>query len=259
MRDFFLDALEHQDDGYGRAQKHMQRPLPKRFYNRAEVVPVEGAYALRLDGRTVRTPGRVEVAVPAKALADRLAAEWDAQREHIDPTTMPLTRLVNSALEGGKKVKPVLRAEVMRYAANDLLLYRADSPQSLVEEQEASWDTVLVALARHFGVTFQPTIGVMYHSQPAATLAKLNEGLEGVSLIGLTALTSIAGLTGSGLLALALRHKLIAPETAWLAAHVDEDFNISLWGEDGEALARRAARKTEFDAALTVLELAGEA
>lgn len=257
MRDFLQDALDHQDDGYGRAQRHAQRQLPKRFYKEASIAEVEGGYALRLDGRTVRTPGRIEVAVPVRGLAERLAEEWQAQGEEIDPMTMPLTRLVNSALEGGEESIPALRVEIMRFAANDLLLYRADSPGSLVEAQEASWDTALVALARHFSVSFRPTIGVMHQDQPEDTLERLEAGLGGMSLIGLTAMASIAGITGSGLLALALRHGLTDAETAWLAAHVDEDFNISRWGEDAEAMAKRAARRKEFDAAVVALELAG--
>jgi chaperone required for assembly of F1-ATPase len=207
----------------------------------------------------VRTPGRIEVAVPVRALAGKLAEEWQAQDEVIDPMTMPLTRLVNSALEGGEDAMPALRKEIMRFAGNDLLLYRADTPDSLVEAQEASWDTVLVSLARHFSVSFRPAIGIVHQDQPGDTLKRLEAGLEGVSLIGLTAMVLISGITGSGLLALALRHHLTDAETAWLAAHVDEDFNISRWGEDAEAMVRRAARRKEYDAAVTAMESAGGA
>ena len=34
------------------------------------------------------------------ALAEALAAEWDAQAEVIDPARMPLTRLANSIIDG---------------------------------------------------------------------------------------------------------------------------------------------------------------
>lgn len=256
MRDFLEDAHEHRQDGYGRAQAHAKRDLPKRFYKLVDIQSVEGGFAVTLDGKTTKTPDRVPVIVPAAALARRMAEEWSAQGELIDPDTMPVVRLVNSALEGGEAVMPALRDEIVKYAGNDLLLYRADSPRELVAEQEASWDAALVALARRFDVKFQPTVGIIHQEQPAETLTRLADAVADEDLLLLTALVSITGITGSGLLAIGIRHKLFSADEAWAAAHVDEDHNLRLWGEDAEASARRAKRRIEFDAAITVLELA---
>ncbi len=253
MREFLQDAHKHQDDGLGRAQAPGNPNLPKRLYEKAEAVPAEGGFAIALDGRLVKTPGRVPVTVPSEALAHEMAAEWAAQKDVIRADTMPLTRLVNSGIEGGEKVVPALREEVLKYASNDLLLYRAESPQELVAEQEAVWDAVLVTLARHFNVRFQPTIGIIHQAQPEDTLTRLAEAIHDAPLLALTSLVSITGLTGSGLLAISLRHKLCTADDAWTAAHVDEDYNIRLWGEDDEAKARRTQRRSEYDAALKVL------
>ena len=46
---------------------------------------------------------------------------------------------------------------------------------------------------------------------------------------------------------------VIDPDAAWVAAHVDEDWNMELWGRDELALERRARRRAEFDAAVAVL------
>ena len=70
-------------------------------------------------------------------------------------------------------------------------------------------------------------------------------------------MVSMTGLTGSGLLTLAYRHGLLTADQVWAAAHVDEDFQISQWGEDEEATARRAMRRVEFDTAVAVLEAIG--
>lgn len=253
MREFLEDAQAHREDGYGRAQKHARRELPRRFYSKAEAGAVEGGFAVLLDGRMAKTPGGAPVIVPAEPLAALLAAEWAAQGEKIDPATMPAVRLVNSAIEGGEAAKPALRDEIIRYAGNDLLLYRADSPRELAAAQEAAWDSVLVALARAYGITFQPTIGIIHQEQPPETLRRLAEDIAQEGLFQLTALVSITGLTGSALLALALRRDMLAADAAWAAAHVDEDHNMRLWGEDAEAMARRARRRAEFDAALGVI------
>lgn len=255
MREFLDDAHAHREDGYGRAQAHVKQQLPKRFYKDAAVVPVDGGFAVGLDGRVPKTPGMKQVVVPIASLAQVMADEWAAQGEFIDPQTMPMVRLVNSAVEAGEETMPALREEIVKYAGNDLLLYRADAPEVLVRRQEEIWDAALVRLARHFGVSFQPTIGIIHQPQPAATLSRLGKALESEGLFPLTAMNAITSITGSGLLALALRHRLLEPEDVWAAAHVDEDHNIAMWGEVSEITERRAKRRKEFDAAVRLLEL----
>jgi chaperone required for assembly of F1-ATPase len=254
VREFLDDAHQHRDDGYGRAQAHAKRELPKRFYKGATVVKIGDGFAVGLDGRVPKTPGMKPVVVPVEAVAEVMATEWSAQGEFIDPETMPMVRLVNSAVEAGEESKPALRAEIVKYAGNDLLLYRADTPEGLVRRQEDLWDGALVKLARHFSVSFQPTMGIVHQPQPPATLAKLDEALATESLLPLTAMNAIMSITGSGLLAIALRHRLLDAEQVWLAAHVDEDHNIALWGEVEEITTRRAKRRKEFDAAVALLE-----
>jgi chaperone required for assembly of F1-ATPase len=255
MRDQLEEAHRHQDDGYGRAQHLNKVELPKRFYKLVDIARSEKGFAITLDGRPLNTPGKkVPVILPVLDLAQAMAEEWAAQDLHIDPASMPMTRLINSALESGDEMIPAFRAEIGKFAGNDLLLYRADAPQELVAEQERVWDDALVKLARKLDVAFQPTIGIIHQAQPPATLEKLDAALEGQGLLSLTALVSITGLTGSGLLAHALLHELMSADEVWLAAHVDEDHQIRLWGEDEEASERRAKRRVEFDIAVRVVD-----
>ncbi|HWA20254.1 MAG TPA: ATP12 family protein [Devosia sp.] len=255
MREFLEDAHEHREDGYGRAQAHAAQQLPKRFYKEVGVASLEGGYGVTLDGKSPRTPGMKLVTVPNRAVAEAMAAEWRAQGEYIDPMTMPLTRIVNSAVEAGEEAVPALRDEIVKYASNDLLLYRAESPESLVRRQEEIWDGLLVELARHFGIAFQPTIGIVHQAQPAANAVKLAAALADENLFGLTAINAITSITGSGLLAIAHRHGLADREQVWVAAHLDEDHNIGLWGEVEEITERRAKRRLEFDAAADLLQM----
>jgi chaperone required for assembly of F1-ATPase len=255
MRDFIEDADKHRDDGYGRAQHHVKQDLPKRFYKDVGVGSVGNGFAVTLDGRSPRTPTQKPVVVASEALAGAMAAEWAAQEKVIDPATMPLVRLVNSAIEGGEDRAQAFRDEIVKYAGNDLLLYRADTPRELVAEQERLWDPVLVTLARHFGIGFQPTIGIVHQPQPKQTLVRLGEALADEPLIALVAMLSLTGITGSGLLSIAHRRGFLTAEEAWVAAHVDEDHNIRLWGEVAEAMERRAKRRGDYDAAASVLEM----
>ena len=255
MRDQLDDIQKHLNDGYGRAQHLNKVELPKRFYKEVAAGPFEGGFVVTLDGRPVRTPGKkLTVLVPAAPIATAMAAEWAAQGEFIDPATMPMVRLINSAVESGEEMIPAFRDEIIKFVGGDLLLYRAEGPQELVSEQELQWDKALVTVARHFGVSFAPTMGIIHQPQPQSTLDRLAEALVGENLFVLTALVSATGLTGSGVLAIGLWHKLFTPDQVWAAAHVDEDYQISQWGEDEEAAERRAKRRVEFDTAVAVLD-----
>ncbi|WDR05941.1 ATPase [Devosia rhodophyticola] len=255
MRDQLEEAGKHRDDGYGRAQHHVKTQLPKRFYSQTGVSPVDGGFSVTLDGRATRTPAlKLPVVVPHADIAMHMADEWAAQGELIDPAKMPMVRLINSALESGEALVPAFRDEVVKFAGNDLLLYRADYPSELVAEQETHWDAALVKVARHFGVSFQPTVGVMHQDQPPPTLARLAEVLQHENLLVMTALVSITGISGSGILAIGLWHKLFTPDELWTAAHVDEDFQNRQWGIDEEAAERRRMRRLEFDTAVKVLD-----
>jgi len=255
MREFLEDADKHRDDGYGRAQHLNKVELPKRFYKEVGVGAAAGGYAVTLDGKTPRTPAQKPVVVPQHAVAEAMAEEWAAQLEFIDLKTMPMVRLINSAVEAGSERLEALREEIVKYAGNDLLLYRADSPRELVAEQERVWDAVLVTIARHFEIGFQPTTGIVHQPQPAPTLERLRASLADAELIEAVALNSLTGITGSGILSIALREALLDPEGVWTAAHVDEDYNVRLWGAVEEATERRAKRRLEFDAAVRVLEM----
>ncbi len=116
-------------------------------------------------------------------------------------------------------------------------------------------DPVLRWAADELGARFHVTAGVMHVAQPPEALARIGAALEAYNdPAALAALSVMTTLSGSALLALAVARGFLTPEAAWLAAHVDEDFEIERWGVDAEAMARRAARRREFDAAGVVLE-----
>jgi chaperone required for assembly of F1-ATPase len=226
----------------------------KRFYRRAEMPPEEGGFSLRLDGRRAMTPGRRPLTVPDAALAESIVAEWQRQREVIDPTDMPATRLANTAIDGVAPHLAEVRKGVCAYAATDLLYYRADEPEGLAERQRRLWDPILAWAEKRYGVRFVLAEGVVHVAQPEPTLAALMRAVgdfdQPFRLAGLHLATT---LTGSALIALALAAGGIDTEEAWTAAHVDEDWNIEKWGEDLEAAKRRGAGLADFRAAACAL------
>lgn len=232
-----------------------RKPLPKRFYKEAGAAATEGGlFRVELDGRPVRTPGRHLVAVPSRALAQALAQEWQAQGEFIDPMTMPMTRLVNSALDGVAPNMAEVGDEIVRYAGSDLLCYRTDNPAQLVALHTELWDPVLAWARERFGAIFMLSEGVVHVAQPPRTLELIAGALPDDPL-RLAALNLMTTLSGSALLALAVAHGHLDVDMAWRAAHADEEVQEQLWGTDAEALDRRARRRRDFEAAARVYAL----
>jgi chaperone required for assembly of F1-ATPase len=185
---------------------------------------------------------------------ERVAEEWARQEETVDPADMPLTRLLNSAIDGVAQTMDETRADIARYAGSDLLCYRADAPGALAERQRLAFDPVLAWAAEALGARFNLAAGVIHVAQPPEVLAAVRSALDAVDdPAALAALSVITTLTGSALLALAAHRCFLTPAEAWAAAHVDEDFQSERWGVDEEARARRAARWREMEAAAEVL------
>jgi chaperone required for assembly of F1-ATPase len=255
MRDFFENAAP--DDPMEAARRGARPILRKRFYERASTASEGSLYAVRLDDKPVRTPAGRLLAAPTLALAQALAAEWEAQRDLIDPAKMPLTRLANSIIDGVSERSAPVAEEVARYLASDLVCYRAGSPRGLVERQARHWDPIVEWVRDVLGARLLLAEGVVHVTQPETALAAAGAAIPGDPW-RLGALHSLTTLTGSALLALAVAVApgFLSAEAAWQAAHVDEDFQAERWGADAEAVARREGRWREFEAAATALRLA---
>jgi chaperone required for assembly of F1-ATPase len=257
MRDLFEDIFKNAPLDPVQAARRAVRPhLQRRFYQRAEVEDANGEFRIVLDGRPVKTPARRTLAAPTRVLAQALAAEWEAQRDVIDPAKMPLTRLANTIIDGVTDAPSAVADEINRYLACDLVFYRAPGPAGLVAWQAEAWDPVLAWVREALGARFVLAEGIAFVAQPADALAAASSAIP-ADPWRLGAMHAITTLTGSALIAIALSRGALSVDAAWAAAHVDEDWNMKFWGRDALALERRAARFAEMQAGAIVLELVG--
>lgn len=229
----------------------MRPVLPKRFYTEVTTRETEeGAFGVLLDGKSVKTPAKTILVLPTGESAELVAEEWRAQETHIDPAAMPKTRLANTALDGVANQTQAVMEDVVRFASNDLLFYRASHPENLVELQREKWDPFLDWYAETIGARFETVEGIMHVSQPKEAIAAFSQVLtKHAAPLKLACVHTMTSLTGSALIAFALAENAFGLEAGWEAAHVDEDFNISQWGEDYEAAKRRETRLGEMSAA----------
>jgi chaperone required for assembly of F1-ATPase len=227
----------------------------KRFYENATVSPESGGVAILLDGRPVRTPARALLRVPTEELAEAIAGEWNAQGEKIEPHLMPLTGLANAAIDRVAPDPAAFGRTLAEYGGSDLLCYRAEGPQSLVERQDRLWDPLLGWARTRFGIEIETTAGVMHRPQPAHTVEQLGRAVAARSAFQLAGLSPLVTIAGSLIIALALAEGAIGLEAAWDAAMLDEAWQAEQWGADPLAAASLENRRREFEGAYRFLTL----
>lgn len=223
--------------------------LPRRFYKTVDVAPVEAGFCVRLDKATPKTPAKRPLVLPTEAAARLVAAEWDAQSETIDPFAMPITRLVNVALDRAGETRHAMVGEVVKYAGTDLVCYRATTPASLVSAQAEAWDPLLAWAKGEFGIELVTTTQALAIDQPTEALARIEALAHQLDDLRLTALAFANGLAGSAIVALALIHRHIDGETAFRAIRVEEDWQAERWGRDPDEEKIANARRVDLIAA----------
>ena len=218
----------------------------KRFWKVAEPTQTDGGFAVHLDARAIKTPAKTSLIVPTRALAEAIAAEWDAQTEVINPLSMPVTRTANAAID---KVVPQF-AEVAdllaAYGDSDLLCYRATDPVELTSRQAELWDPLLDWAKSDLGAVLIPVQGVIYRAQSPQSLAELSRRIHNMNAFELAAFHDLVSLSGSLVLgfAAALDHR--PANVLWEISQLDENWQQEQWGKDEEATTATALKAEAF-------------
>lgn len=227
----------------------------KRFWKAAAVVPVDAGFAVELDGRPVKTPAKRPLMLPSQALAEAVAAEWDAQEGLIRPDTMPTTKTANAAIDKVAVQHGEVADMLADYGDSDLLCYRAAGPAELVARQNALWDPMLDWASEALGVRLLPRIGVMHEPQDASALATLRTRVRALDAFELAAFHDLVSLSGSLILAFAAERRAFRDAELWDISRLDEMWQAEQWGTDAEAEAMANLKQKAFLHACLMMEL----
>lgn len=227
----------------------------KRFYKDVSVAEEDGKFAILLDGKTVKTPGRAALAVPTRVLAEEIAEEWRGQGAEIVPDKMPLTRSANTAIDRVPAARSDVIADLLKFASADLLCYRAEAPAALAARQAKEWDPWLDWLGRSHGARLAATSGIVAIAQPPESLARIARVLERQDMFALTGLHAATTILGSLVLGLALLDEHLTARGAFALSTLDERYQAEQWGMDAEAIARARRLEQELESAALFMAL----
>lgn len=218
----------------------------KRFWKEAGVVEEDEGFGVRLDGRVVRTPAKATLIVPTLALAQAIAAEWDAQDGKINPNTMPYTRSANAALDKVAQQQDEVAEMLAAYGDSDLICYRAASPEELVKKQAEAWDPLLDWTESVLSVKLLPVVGVVHVPQDAQAISLLTAHVKALDIWALTAFHDLVSMSGSLVIGFAVLDELYPADVLWNLSRVDETWQAEQWGSDEEAEDMAARKQSDF-------------
>lgn len=231
----------------------------KRFYRETAVDRTDEGHCVLLDGKPMRTPAKAVLLVPTRPLAEAIAAEWAGvpDKAEIVVGHLPLTRLAATGLDRVASQRNTVIEDTAKYAASDLLCYRATDPESLVTRQQETWQPLLDWAVERFGATFEVASGLTYVTQPESSVIKLRTAVAAHSDLALSALYNLTHIAGSLVIALAVSEQRLDAAQAFRAAQLDELYQAERWGDDPLAIERRAGIEKDISASARFLELLG--
>ena len=227
-------------------QSDMSEWKQKRFWKTVATEENESGWAVSLDGRAVKTPAKAALVLPTETMAHAVAAEWDAQEDVVNPLSMPFTRSANAAIDKVAVQHAEVADMLAAYGDADLLCYRADAPQALIDRQAATWDPYLDWAAAHLGAQLHPRTGLMHESQDVRALETLSGHVHALTNFELAAFHDLVSLSGSLILGFAAAQDLHAPLEIWAASRLDEIWQEEQWGADEEAQEVAAIKQASF-------------
>lgn len=227
----------------------------KRFWDKVSVVDDQG-YQIDLDERRLKTPNQKPFVLPSKPLAEAIAKEWESVEGEINPMTMPLTKMANTAIERIPATRADVQNHLLEYLENDLLIYRSAEPEALFERQKA-WDD-WVHWAKDYGIILVPTTTLFGGDNLAANREAAQKWLAGLDDFELGAFYEFVVLTGSFVLAMAVAEGKLEIGEAFDLSRLEEDFQSEIWGAVDVKLEERAHKRQEIEHAQNFIKLLRE-
>lgn len=224
----------------------MSAKQQKRFWKTTAVAEQDKGFAVALDQRQIKTPAKAALLLPTRPMAEAVAAEWDAQKDVINPLSMPVTRSANAAIDKVRHQHHEVADMLAAYGDTDLLCYRADTPQELVARQLEQWDPALDWAHDTLGARLIPRRGVIHQSQSKAALERLAPPVHRMSDFELAAFHDLVSLTGSLILGFAAAANWRDADAIWQLSRVDEIWQEEQWGADEEAQEQAEIKRAAF-------------
>ena len=218
-------------NSYGNIDNILVTNSFKRFYSNVSVGYTGKEYYILLDKTKIITPLNNILSHSSVKLIQEIASEWSAQSEIIKIDSMPLTKLLFTAID---KVKPNIDNTILSLISafeTDFIIYQADHPLGIADKQKELFQPILLWIYDKYNIKPQINKSLYPLDNKSNVKFKLKELLDSFDFIELTSLQSLTNSINSLILAIAFLKKNINIKLLMECIYLEENWRIQITGD----------------------------
>ena len=228
----------------------------KKFWKIVQVKKkLKNSFEILLDKRILKTPMQKDLIFSNYKIAKETALEWDIDEKEINTENMVFYGLISTAIDKISNDKVSYIENVLGFINTDLICYRADGPNELVDLQNNSWNPIISFIKKYIDVELKFFIGVMPSKQSLDIFNRLKTLINSFSDIEISALHRMTNLTGSIFISICILKGDVLKNEAFELSFLDELYQAKNWGIEEESLDKRDKIAKELNRIISFVEL----
>ena len=197
------------------------------------------SYEILLDENVLKTPMKKKITIQNSKIAEEIYKEWNQDKNILDTDAMIFYGIISTSIDKISNNRILYVNEILNFIDTDLICYRAEEPNDLVQWQSKNWDPILLKVEKYINNKIDVFKGIMPLKQNKGIKFKITKFLTKFSDLESIALHKITNITGSVFLSLCILNNDIIKEKVFQLAHLDELWQAENWGYEEEASKNR--------------------
>ena len=193
------------------------------------------SYEILLDENVLKTPMKKKLTIQNSKIAEEIYKEWNQDKNILDTDAMIFYGIISTSIDKFNNNRILYVNEILNFIDTDLICYRAEEPNDLVQWQSKNWDPILLKVEKYINNKIDVFKGIMPLKQNKGIKFKITKFLTKFSDLEIIALHKITNITGSIFLSLCILNNDIIKEKVFELSHLDELWQAENWGYEDEA------------------------
>ena len=212
------------------------------------------SYEILLDENVLKTPMKKKLTIQNSKIAEEIYKEWNQDKNIVDTDAMIFYGIISTFIDKISNNRTLYVNEILNFIDTDLICYRAEEPNDLVQWQSKNWDPILLKVEKYINNKIDVFKGIMPLKQNKEIKFKITKFLTKYSDLEVIALYKITNITGSIFLSLCILNNDIIKEKVFELSHLDELWQAENWGYEEEASNNREQINFELNRTIYFLD-----
>ncbi len=212
------------------------------------------SYEILLDKNVLKTPMKKELIIQNSKIAKEIHNEWNQDKNTLDTDAMIFYGIISTSIDKISNNRILYINDILDFIDTDLICYRAEEPNDLVQWQSKNWDPILLKVEKYINNKIDVFKGIMPSKQNKRIKFKINKILTELSDLEIITLHRITNITGSVFLSLCILNNDKIREKAFELSHLDELWQAENWGFEEEASYNREKINIELNRTMYFLD-----